>query len=99
MLDFNLHIIRGGGNLIAVVMQAISRRATLYEMVRDYEQAACDLRKLISVLETQSNEKTKLSDSPGGSNGVKESKQVHQRLLSVEDQAKRGIPLDFYLIL
>ncbi|KAK7244507.1 hypothetical protein RIF29_39330 [Crotalaria pallida] len=79
--------------------KAISRRATLHEKVRHYEQAACDLRKLISVLETQSDEKSKLSDSPSGSNGVKESRQAHKRLLAVEDQAKKEIPLDFYLIL
>ncbi|KAJ1430029.1 Tetratricopeptide-like helical domain superfamily, partial [Sesbania bispinosa] len=74
-------------------VKAISRRATLHEMVRDYEQAACDLRRLVSVIETQSNEKA------SGSSGGKESRQVYQRLLSVEDQAKKGTPLDFYLIL
>ncbi|XP_019426030.1 PREDICTED: uncharacterized protein LOC109334616 isoform X1 [Lupinus angustifolius] len=79
--------------------KAISRRATLHEKVRDYEQAACDLRKLISVFESQSDEKAKPSDSPSGSNGVKESRQAHQRLLSVEDQAKKKTLLDFYLIL
>nr|KYP52002.1 DnaJ isogeny subfamily C member 7 [Cajanus cajan] len=79
--------------------KAISRRATLHEMVRDYEQAACDLKRLIAVLETQSNERAKQSDSPSGSNGVKELRQAHQRLLSVEDQAKKGTPLDIYLIL
>ncbi|KAG4915892.1 hypothetical protein JHK87_053449 [Glycine soja] len=79
--------------------KAISRRATLYEMVRDYEQAACDLKRLIAVLETQSNERAKQSDSPSGSNAVKELRQAHQRLLSVEDQAKKGTPLDVYLIL
>ncbi|KAL2320716.1 hypothetical protein Fmac_029685 [Flemingia macrophylla] len=79
--------------------KAISRRATLHEMVRDYEQAACDLKRLLAVLETQSNERAKQSDSPSGSNGVKESRQAQQRLLSVEDQAKKGTPLDVYLIL
>ncbi|XP_012569316.1 uncharacterized protein [Cicer arietinum] len=79
--------------------KAISRRATLHEMVRDYEQAAHDLRRLISVLESQSNEKAKHSESPNGSSGAKESKQAQQRLLSMEDQAKMGTPLDFYLIL
>ncbi|CAJ2671531.1 unnamed protein product [Trifolium pratense] len=79
--------------------KAISRRATLHEMVRDYEQAACDLRRLISVLGSQSNEKAKHSDSPNGSTGGKESRQAQQRLLTVEDQAKMGTPLDFYLIL
>ncbi|XP_020982162.1 uncharacterized protein LOC107492642 [Arachis duranensis] len=80
-------------------VKAISRRATLHEMVRDYEHAACDLRKLISVLESQSNQKANQSDSPSGSPAVKELRQAHQRLSSVEDQAKRGLPLDFYLIL
>ena len=89
----------GTENLITLILQAISRRATLHEMVRDYEQVACDLRSLMSILETQSNEKAKQSSSPSGSNGGKESRQVHQRLLSVEDQGKRGTPLDFYLIL
>ncbi|MED6146959.1 hypothetical protein PIB30_117413 [Stylosanthes scabra] len=79
--------------------KAISRRATLHEMVRDYEYAACDLRKLISVLESQSNQNANQSDSPSGSHAVKELRQAHQRLISVEDQAKRGLPLNFYLIL
>lgn len=89
----------GCQNLIDLILQAISRRATLHEMVRDYEQAACDLKRLIAVLETQSNERAKQSDSPSGSNAVKELRQAHQRLLSVEDQAKKGTPLDVYLIL
>ncbi|KAK4272495.1 hypothetical protein QN277_021047 [Acacia crassicarpa] len=80
--------------------KAISRRASLHEMVRDYEQAACDLRKLLSILENQSDEKKKQSGTPDGSNGVvKESRQVRQHLLSVEQKAKKEIPLDFYLIL
>lgn len=68
-------------------------------MVRDYEQAACDLKRLISVLEIQSTARAKQSDSPNGSNGKKESRQAQQRLLSMEDKAKKGTPLDFYLIL
>ncbi|KAK7285648.1 hypothetical protein RJT34_20425 [Clitoria ternatea] len=80
-------------------VKGISRRATLHEMVRDYEQAACDLKRLIAVLETQSNEKAKQCDLPSGSNGAKELRQARQRLLTVEDQAKKGNALDFYLIL
>ncbi|CAI8594155.1 unnamed protein product [Vicia faba] len=79
--------------------KAISRRATLHEMVRDYEQAACDIRRLISVLGSQSNEKAKNSESSNGSTGGKESRQAQQRLLIVEYQAKMRTPLDFYLIL
>ncbi|KAI4348658.1 hypothetical protein L6164_009357 [Bauhinia variegata] len=81
-------------------VKAISRRATLHEMVRDYGQAACDLRRVISILENQSNEKAKQSRKLSGSNGdVKELREFHQHLLSVEEQAKKGIPLDLYRIL
>ncbi|CAL9083231.1 unnamed protein product [Musa acuminata var. zebrina] len=34
-------------------LKAISRRATLHEMIRDYGQASNDLHKLISLLEKQ----------------------------------------------
>lgn len=69
-------------------------------MVRDYEQAACDLRKILSVLENQSDEKNRQSAAPDGSNGVvKESRQVRQHLHSVEEKVKKETPLDFYLIL
>lgn len=80
--------------------KAISRRATLHETVRDFEQAACDLSRLLSVLENQSGERNKQSGTPDGSNGaVKESRQVRHHLLSVEEKAKKQTPLDFYLIL
>ncbi|XP_050914667.1 uncharacterized protein LOC127129555 [Lathyrus oleraceus] len=79
--------------------KAISRRATLHEMVRDYEQAACDIRRLILVLGSQSNEEAKHFESPNGSTGGKEPRQAQQRLLAVEGQAKMRTPLDFYLIL
>ncbi|KAK7356593.1 hypothetical protein VNO80_15868 [Phaseolus coccineus] len=70
----------------------ISRRATLLEMVRDYEQAACDLKRLTVVLETQSNERDKQFDSSNRSKGVKESRKARKHLISVEDQAKRRHP-------
>ncbi|KAI4300823.1 hypothetical protein L6164_034157 [Bauhinia variegata] len=80
--------------------KAISRRATFHEKVRDYGQAACDLKRVICILENQCDEKSKQSDTVSGSNGcVKELRQARQRLLSLEEQAKKGIPLDLYLIL
>ncbi|CAK9183828.1 unnamed protein product [Ilex paraguariensis] len=81
--------------------KAISRRATLYEMIRDYEQAANDLQRLVSLLENQSREKVQQSDTPNRSCGniVKELKRAHNRLSSMEEKAKKGIPLDHYLIL
>ncbi|KAK3135752.1 hypothetical protein QOZ80_5BG0422960 [Eleusine coracana subsp. coracana] len=74
--------------------KAISRRATLYEMIRDYGQAANDVRKLISLLE-------KKGSNSGQSAKDKYSylKQARARLSSVEDEAKKDIPLNLYLIL
>ncbi|KAJ7976734.1 Heat shock protein DnaJ with tetratricopeptide repeat [Quillaja saponaria] len=79
--------------------KAISRRATLHEIVRDYGQAACDLRRLIPILENQSGENAKLG-TPGSSNcSVKESRQAHRHLLLMEEKTKNEIALDLYLIL
>ncbi|KAL7195966.1 hypothetical protein ACSBR1_036070 [Camellia fascicularis] len=81
--------------------KAVSRRATLHETIRDYEQAASDLHRLISLLEKQSQEKVQQCGSPDGSAGgnVKELRQARRRLSSVEEKAKKGISLDHYLIL
>ncbi|XP_074276795.1 uncharacterized protein LOC141600461 [Silene latifolia] len=75
--------------------KAVSRRATLHEMIRDFRQAAIDLQRLISLLEKQSMEKSKQSGSGNG----KELRQVRHRLSMMEEEAKRDIPLDLYLIL
>ncbi|XP_066363209.1 uncharacterized protein [Miscanthus floridulus] len=76
--------------------KAISRRATLYEMIRDYDQAANDVRKLISLLE----KKVHVSGiSPKAFNKHKDLKQAHARLSSIEDEAKNDTPLNLYLIL
>jgi DnaJ homolog subfamily C member 7 len=74
--------------------QAISRRATLYELIRDYSQAANDVRKLILLLEKKVN---KSGISP--KNKYSELKQARARLSSVEDEAKKDTPLNLYLIL
>ncbi|XP_057535351.1 uncharacterized protein LOC130813528 [Amaranthus tricolor] len=75
--------------------KAVSRRATLHEMIRDYKQAASDLQRLLSLLQKQSKEKSKQSGSGSG----KEIRQVQQRLSMMDEEAKKEIPLDFYLIL
>ncbi|GAB2295567.1 hypothetical protein Dimus_029728 [Dionaea muscipula] len=75
-------------------IKAVSRRATLHEMIRDYKQAADDLQKLISVLEKKALEK-----QASGSKNEKESRQAYKQLSLVESEAKKGIPLDLYLIL
>ena len=64
-------------------------------MIRDYKQAASDLQRLLSLLQKQSKEKSKQSGSGSG----KEIRQVQQRLSMMDEEAKKEIPLDFYLIL
>lgn len=75
--------------------KAISRRATLHEMIRDYKHAAADLQRLVCLLEKQSQQKSKESGSRNG----KELRQVQQRLSMMEEEAKKDVPLDLYLIL
>ena len=76
------------------IFQAISRRATLYEMIRDYGQAANDVRKLILLLEKKVNVS---GVSPKVFNKHSDLKQA--RLSSIEDEAKKDTPLNLYLIL
>ncbi|KAF5737668.1 hypothetical protein HS088_TW13G00556 [Tripterygium wilfordii] len=80
--------------------KAVSRRATLHEMIRDHGQAATDLRRVITVLRNQPKEKVIGSGTAGKSTGkVKELRQAHRRLVLLEEEAKKGIPLDLYLVL
>ncbi|KAJ4809072.1 DnaJ [Rhynchospora pubera] len=77
--------------------KAFSRRAVLYDMIRDYNQEANDLRMLISLLEKQQQEnQTGKSSKTNTSDYLN---RVHRRLLSAEDSTKKSIPLNFYLIL
>ncbi|CAN6355391.1 unnamed protein product [Urochloa humidicola] len=76
--------------------KAISRRATLYEMIRDYGQAANDVRKLIVLLEKKFNVS---GVSPKVFNKHSDLKQARARLSSIEDEVKKDIPLNLYLIL
>ena len=78
------------------IFQAISRRATLYEMIRDYGQAANDVRKLILLLEKKVNVS---GVSPKVFNKHSDLKQARARLSSIEDEAKKDTPLNLYLIL
>ncbi|KAL8129366.1 hypothetical protein V2J09_018521 [Rumex salicifolius] len=81
-------------------MKAISRRATLFERIRDYDEAASDLRKVISLMTKQAEEianQTKETDSPVSSQD--DLKQAHIRLAQLEELAIKEPPLDLYLIL
>ncbi|XP_010938663.1 uncharacterized protein [Elaeis guineensis] len=80
--------------------KAISRRATLHEMIRDYGQAANDLRRLISFLEKQLTNKGNQSGSLGKSTSSKNDvNRARLRLSSVEEEAGRETMLDMYMIL
>ncbi|KAL0929017.1 hypothetical protein M5K25_000956 [Dendrobium thyrsiflorum] len=80
--------------------RAISRRATLHEMIRDYGQAATDLRKLTSLLEMRSEDKNSSSGALGrSSSNITDLKQARMRLCTVEEEARKGDTLDMYMIL
>ncbi|KAH1090538.1 hypothetical protein J1N35_017795 [Gossypium stocksii] len=80
--------------------KAVSRRATLHEMIRDYGQASSDLQRLISILEKQCDKTSHQSGIKDKSTGnLKELRQAQRRLSSVQEEAKREIPLNLYLIL
>uniref|UniRef100_A0A1D1YKX2 DnaJ subfamily C member 7 n=1 Tax=Anthurium amnicola TaxID=1678845 RepID=A0A1D1YKX2_9ARAE len=76
--------------------KAISRRATLHEMIRDYGQASNDLCRLVSLLESklEDNSGCKRSTSNGDDPEVS-----RLRLAKVEEKARKEIPLDMYMIL
>ncbi|KAI4386238.1 hypothetical protein MLD38_004185 [Melastoma candidum] len=81
-------------------IKAISRPASLFEMIRDYEQAAADLQRLVSALTKQLEENT---DRVEGSDSLlscaAELRQMHVKLAEMEEEARKDIPLDVYLIL
>nr|GMD64757.1 tpr repeat-containing thioredoxin ttl1 [Ipomoea batatas] len=77
-------------------VKAISRRASLLEMIRDYGQAASDLRRLISLLTRQMENKINQSDK---SFFMSEIRQRQQKLLTMEEEDRKEIPLNMYLIL
>eukprot|EP00258_Populus_trichocarpa_P017589 XP_006379059.2 uncharacterized protein LOC18102027 isoform X2 [Populus trichocarpa] len=81
-------------------LKAISRRATLYEMIRDYGQAANDLQRVVAILIKQAEEKTKhFGHSDRTTNLANDLRQAHLRLSTIEEEARKEIPLNMYLIL
>ncbi|XP_020275832.1 uncharacterized protein LOC109850267 [Asparagus officinalis] len=80
--------------------KAISRRATLHELIRDYGQAASDLNRLISLLQKQMEKKDNHSGGVGKSaaDGT-DLKRARARLVTVEEEARKGISLNMYMIL
>lgn len=69
-------------------------------MIRDYGQAINDLRRFISLLEKQTDDRLSQSGRSGRSTGsVNDIRQARMRLATMEEESKNDIPLDMYLIL
>ncbi|KAL4560381.1 hypothetical protein LXL04_032531 [Taraxacum kok-saghyz] len=76
-------------------LKALSRRASLYEMIRDYGQAAIDLRRFVSLLTSQIQENTIVDKS----SGMNELRQAQIHLCNIEEESRKELPLNMYLIL
>ncbi|CAL4976865.1 unnamed protein product [Urochloa decumbens] len=78
--------------------KAISRRSSLYELIRDYEQAENDLRRLIALLEKQLQENMSMSSERTES--IRSNlNRANLRFSSLERDARKGASLNVYLIL
>ncbi|KAI7749558.1 hypothetical protein M8C21_021925 [Ambrosia artemisiifolia] len=71
-------------------LKAISRRASLYEMIRDYGQAVKDLRRLVSLLTTQV-EKGAVSGASDNLSSMNELKQTQIQLSNFCFECYRGV--------
>uniref|UniRef100_A0ACD5VW88 Uncharacterized protein n=1 Tax=Avena sativa TaxID=4498 RepID=A0ACD5VW88_AVESA len=78
--------------------KVISRRASLYELIRDYSQAENDLRTLISLLEEQLQENMS-TPSEKLDNVRNNLHRANLRLSALERDARKRNSLDIYLIL
>ncbi|CAA2986643.1 tpr repeat-containing thioredoxin ttl4 [Olea europaea subsp. europaea] len=81
--------------------KAVSRRATLHEMIRDYKQAVCDLQRVVSLLESPFQAKTRQSGGQDKSNcgSAKDLRRTRRRLSLIEEKARTETQLDLYVIL
>ncbi|XP_010453321.1 PREDICTED: uncharacterized protein LOC104735264 [Camelina sativa] len=78
--------------------KAISRRATLFEMIRDYGQAASDMEKYVNILTKQMEEKTSgIHDR--FTSMANDIRQARVRLSELEEKSRRENSLDMYLVL
>lgn len=69
-------------------------------MIRDYGQAAKDIQRLVSLQTKQLEEKTTQSGALDRSvSSVSDLRQSRLRLSEIEEEARKEIPLDMYLIL
>lgn len=66
-------------------------------MIRDYWQAASDLQRLIALLTKQEEKSNQSCDR--STNYANDLRQARLRLTAIEEEARKDIPLDMYLIL
>ncbi|CAN8299449.1 unnamed protein product [Cochlearia groenlandica] len=76
--------------------KAISRRATLFEMIRDYGQAASDMRRYVNILTKQLEEKTYGEKFTNLANDIR---QARMRLSELEEKSRKETSLDMYMVL
>ena len=81
-------------------LKAISRRTTLYEMIKDYGKIAGYIERLLSLLMKQMEAKTnQIGTSDRSMNFANDLRQARLWLSEIEEEGKKEVPLDFYLIL
>ena len=69
-------------------------------MIRDYGQAASDIERLLSLLMKQMEAKTnQIGTSDRSMNFANDLRQARLWLSEIEEEGKKEVPLDFYLIL
>lgn len=68
-------------------------------MIRDYGQAANDLQKLVSLFSKELEKTYQYATSDRSSTSTNDLRQTRLRLAEVEEESRKEIPLDMYLIL
>ncbi|KAL2623630.1 hypothetical protein R1flu_003835 [Riccia fluitans] len=79
--------------------EAISKRAILYEKVRDYAQCCLDLQRLRTFLENQKLQVRIGQSTPGRLNRTEDLRQVQAWLAKAKAEMRKDYPLDYYMIL
>ncbi|KAL1552965.1 hypothetical protein AAHA92_13701 [Salvia divinorum] len=79
--------------------KAISRRAAIYEMIRDYGQAVADLQNLVCLLSEEVEKKMNPSVKSDKADIVNEIRQARLKVLEMEEFTRNETPLNMYLIL
>lgn len=84
---------------LIICLQAFSRRAALFEMIRDYGQAAIDLQRVVSLFTKKLEDKNSPSLSSDKTNYSNELKQAQVKLSQMDEADRKEMPLNMYLIL